>query len=132
MREYIQIPKGSVRANANDGKANRRQAGWNLLKHEEVLYNIAWAGLRNSLKNKVGPMTPACSRFDTLEEFLNKAAASEVTHVKNQNPQQRQQQLQQQQQQKHPIESSSKGGKQGYRPSISEATATPGGGKSGQ
>jgi len=41
-------------------------------------------------------MTPACCRFDTFEELFDKAAASEVTHVENQNPQQQQQQQQQQ------------------------------------
>ena len=111
-------------------KANWRQAGWNLQNHEEVLYDIAWAGLRNSLKNKVGPMMPACGRFDTLDKFFDKAAASEVTHVENKKPQQQQQQ--QQQQQKQPTDSSSKGGKRGYRPSISEPADTTGGGTSGQ
>ena len=94
MQEYIQLPQESVRAYANRVKANWRQAGWNLQKHEEVLCDIAWAGLRNSLKNKVGPMTPACGRLDTLDEFFDKAAASEVTHVENKKPQQQQQQQQ--------------------------------------
>jgi len=57
---------------------------------------------------------------------LHKAAVSEVTHVENRNPQQQQQQ--QQQQQKQPTDSSSKGGKQGYRPSVSEQADTTGGG----
>jgi len=131
MQEYIQFPQESVRAYANRVKANWRQAGWNLQKNDEVLYDIAWAGLRNSLKNKVGPMTPACGRFDTLDEFFDKAMASEVTHVENKKPQQQQQQ-QEQQQQKQPTESSSNSGKRGYRPSISEPANTSGGGKSGQ
>jgi len=76
----------------NRVKANWRQAGWNLEKHEEVLYDIAWAGLRNSLKNTVGPMMPACITVDTLDEFFDKAAVTEVTHVENKNPQQQQQQ----------------------------------------
>jgi len=112
-------------------KANWRQAGWNLQKYEEVLYEIAWAGLCNSLKNKVGPMTPSCGRFDTLDEYFDKAAASEVTPVANKKPQ-RQQQQQQQQQQKQPTDSSSKGGKGGYRPSIYETADTTAGGKSSQ
>jgi hypothetical protein len=87
MQGYIQLPQESVRAYANHLKAKWRQAGWNLQKHEEVLYDIAWAGLHNSLKNKVGPMTPACGKFDTLNEFFDKAVASEVTHVKNKTPQ---------------------------------------------
>jgi hypothetical protein len=130
MQEYIQLPQEKVRAYANRVKADWRQAGWNLKKHEEVLYDSAWVGLRNSLKNKVGRMTPACSRFDTLDELFDKAAASEVTHVENNNPQQQQQQ--QQQQQKQPTDSFSKGGNRGYRPSISKPTDTTSGGKSGQ
>jgi len=114
MQGSIYLPQESVRAYTNRLKANWRQAGWNLQKHEEVLHNIAWAGLCNSLKNKVGLITPACSRFDTMDEFFNKAAASEVTYVENKKPQQHQQQQQQQQQQKQPTDSSSKGGKRGY------------------
>jgi len=131
MQEYIQLPQESVRAYANCVKANWRQAGWNLQKHEEVLYNIAWAGLHNSLTNKVGPMKPACGRCDTLDEFFDQAAALEVSHVENMKPQQQhQQQLQQQQKQR--TDSSSKGGKRGSRPFISEPADTTGGGKSGQ
>jgi hypothetical protein len=113
MQKYIQLRQESVRAYANRVKANWKQAGWNLQKNEEVLYDIAWAALRNSLKNNVGPRTPACGRFDTLDEFLDKAAASEVTHVENMKPQQQQQKQQQQRQQKQPTDSSSKGGKPG-------------------
>jgi len=66
IQGYIQLPQESVRAYVNHLKANRRQAGWNPQKHEEVLYDIAWTGLRNPLKNNDGLMTPACGRFDTL------------------------------------------------------------------
>ena len=127
LQGYIQPPQESVRAYANRLKANWRQARWNLQKYKEGLYDIAWAGLRNSVKSKAGPMTPACGRFDTLDEFFDKAVASEVTPVENKKPQQqKQQQLQIQ-----PTDSSSKGGKRGYRPSISEPADTTGG-KSGQ
>jgi hypothetical protein len=127
MQGYIQHPQKSVRAYANRLKVNWRQAGWNLQKHAEVLDYIAWADLRNSLKNKVGPMTHACGRLDTLDEFFDKGAALEVTHVENKKPQQ-----QQQQQQKQPTDLPSKGGKRVYRPSISEPANTSGGGKPGQ
>jgi ppGpp synthetase/RelA/SpoT-type nucleotidyltranferase len=100
----------SVRAYANRLKAKWRQGVRNLLKHEEVLYNIAWAGLRNSLKNKVGSMTPASGRFERLDQFFDKATVSDLTHVKIKKPPQQQQQ-QQQQQQKQPMDSSSKCGK---------------------
>jgi hypothetical protein len=50
MQGYIQLQAESHRAYANCLKANRRQAGWNLEKHEEVLYDIARAGVRNTLK----------------------------------------------------------------------------------
>jgi len=99
MQGYIQLPHELVRAYANSLKANWRQAGWNLQKQEEVLYDIAWAGLGNCIQNKVGPMMPACGRFDNLDQFFHKAAASEVTHVENKKPQQQQQQQQQQHQQ---------------------------------
>jgi hypothetical protein len=88
MHGYIQLPKESVTAYENSLKANWRHAVWNLQKHEEVLYDIACAGLSNSLTNKVGLMMTACSGFDTLDEFFDKAPASDVTHVENKKPQQ--------------------------------------------
>jgi len=132
MQGYTQLPEESVRAYGNRLKVIWRQSGWNLQTHQELLFDIAWAGLRNSLKNNVGLMTPANGRFDTLAKFFGKAAASEVTHVENKKPQQQQQQQQQEQQQKQHTDSSSKGGKQEYRPTISEPADTTGGGKSGQ
>jgi hypothetical protein len=126
MHGYIQLPQESVRAYANRLKANWRQAGWNLQKHKEVLYDIAWAGLRNCLMNTVGPMRPACGRLESLDEFFDKAAASEVTPVDHKKPQQ-----QQQQQKNHAKNSSSKDSKRGYRPPISKLANTSSGGKSG-
>jgi len=86
MQEFIRVPQESVRAYANCIKANWRQTGWNLQKHEEVLYDISWAGLCNSPMNIVRPLTPAGSRFDTLDEIFAKAAPLEVIHVKNKQP----------------------------------------------
>jgi len=97
MQGYIQHRPESVRAYANCLNANWRQAGWNLQKTKEVLYDIACAGLCNTLKNKVGLITPAWGRFNTIEEFFDKTAASEVTHIES-----KKQQQQQQQQQKQP------------------------------
>jgi len=85
MQGYIQLPQESVRSYANCLKATWRHAGWNLQKHEAVLYDIAWAGLCNSLKNQVGLMTPACGRFDTFDKFFDKAAASELPMSKTRN-----------------------------------------------
>jgi len=125
MQELMQLLQELVRAYANHLKANWRQAGWNLQKHKEFLYDIAWAGLCNSLKYKVGLMMPTCDRFDTLDEFLNTAAASEVTHVeKTKKPQQQQHQQPQQQQQKQPTDLSPTGSKRGNRPSSSDAADT--------
>jgi len=84
--EYIELPQESVRAYVNPVKADWRQAGWNLQKHEEVLYNIAWEGLPNTLKNTVEPMTAACGRGESLDKLFDNAAASEVTHVENKKP----------------------------------------------
>jgi len=83
MLGYIQLPQELVRAYPNHLKANWRQAGWNVPKHEEVLYAIAWAGLHNSLKDKVRPMSPTCGRFDTLDKYIHVAATSEATPVEN-------------------------------------------------
>jgi hypothetical protein len=127
----INLSQELVRVYANCLNAIWRQAGLNLQMHEEVLYDIAWAGLPQSHKNQVGPMMPTCGRFDTLDEFFDKATALEVTHVDNKQPLQQQQQ-QQQQQQKQPTDWSSKGGKFGYRPSISKPANTTGGSKSSQ
>jgi hypothetical protein len=55
-------------------------------------------------------MTSTCGRFNLLDKFFDKAAALEVTHVKNKKPQQHQQR-QYHQQQKQPMDWSSKGGK---------------------
>ena len=75
IQGYIQHPQELVRAYSNALKGNWRQAGWYLHKQEEVLYDIAWAGRRNSLKMTVGQMTLACGRYDTLDESFEKAAA---------------------------------------------------------
>jgi len=122
MEEYIQLPQESVGAYANHVKVNWRQAGWNRQKQKEVLYDIAWAGLCNCLKKSVGLMTLTCGRFDTLHDFFDKATASDVMYVGIKMPQQ-QHQL---------TDSSTNGGKQGYRPSIPEPADTTSGGNSGQ
>jgi hypothetical protein len=48
------------------------------------------------MQTKVEPMTPACCRFDNLDQFMDHAASQEVTHVENKTPQQQQQQQSQQ------------------------------------
>jgi hypothetical protein len=74
---------------------------------------------------------PACSKFDNLDQFFDKAAASEVTHVENKKLQQQQQQ-QQQHQPKQPTDLPSTGGKPAYRPSISKPGVPTGSCISGQ
>ena len=132
IQGYPQHPQESVRAYENRLKANWRQVVWNLQKHEEVVYDIAWAGLRFSLKNKVAQMTPTCSRFDTLDEVFDKAAASEVAHVEYKKTPQQEQRQPQQQQRTQPTDSSSIARKRGYRPSITEPADTTSRGQSGQ
>ena len=132
MQEYKRLQQESVRAYGNCLKANWRQAGSYPQKHEEDLYDIALAGLPNSLKIKVGQMSPACGRVDSFDIIFDKAMASEVTHVENTKPQQQQhrqqeQQQQQQQQQKQSADSSSKGVKRGRKLSISQPADTTGG-----
>jgi len=50
IQEYQQLPTESVRVYANRLKANWRRAGWNLIMHKVVLYDMAWAGLRHALQ----------------------------------------------------------------------------------
>jgi len=78
MQEYQQLPNESVRIYANRLKANWRRAGWSLITHEVVLYDMAWAGLWHVLKTKVRPwISSRKDRFDTLDQLIDCAAASE-------------------------------------------------------
>jgi len=53
MKEYQQLPNKSVRIYANLLKANWRRAGWSLIMHEVVLYDMALAGLLHALQTTV-------------------------------------------------------------------------------
>jgi hypothetical protein len=78
MQEDQQLPNKVVRVYANHLKVNWRRAGWNLITHELVQYDMAWAGLRHALKMKVRPLISGSKdRFDTLDQLLESAAASE-------------------------------------------------------
>jgi hypothetical protein len=78
MLEYEQLPNESVRVYANRLITNCWRAGWNLIMHEVVLYNMAWAGLRHALKIKLRPwISSGKDRFDTLDQLFDSAAASE-------------------------------------------------------
>jgi len=72
-------------------------------------------------------MTPACGRFDTLDDIFDQVAALEDTHAQYKMPIQ-----QPQQQQQQPRDRSSKGDERGYRPYIPECANTTGGVKTGQ
>jgi len=52
MQEHQQLRKESVLVYAYHMKANCRRAGRNLITHQVVPYNLAWAGLRHALKTK--------------------------------------------------------------------------------
>jgi hypothetical protein len=115
MQEYQQLPNESVRIYANRLKANWRRAGWSLITHEVVLYDMAWAGLRHALKTKVRPwISSGKDRFDTLDQLFDCAAASEFKPDDKKPGGQQQQQRQ--------AGESQKGGdkKRNFRPSISE------------
>jgi len=78
MQEYQQLPNESVRVYANRLKGNWRRAGLNLIMHEVVLYDMAWAGLRHAPKTKVIPwISTSKVRFDTLDRLFDCAAAWE-------------------------------------------------------
>jgi len=117
MQEYQQLPNEAVRVYANRFKANCRTAGWNLITHEVVLYDMAWVGLRHALKTKVRPWIPSGKdMFDTLDQLFDCAAASEFKPDDKKPGGQQQQQRQ--------TGESQKGGdkKRNFRPSISEPT----------
>jgi len=78
IQEYQKFSNESVRVYANRMKANWRRAGWNLITHDVVLYDMAWSGLRHAQKTKVRPWIPKDKdRFETLDELSDGAAASE-------------------------------------------------------
>jgi len=78
MQEYQQLPNEAVQVYANRLKANWRSAGWNLILHEVVLYDMARAGLRLLLKLNDRPwISSGKDRFDTLDQLFDCAAASE-------------------------------------------------------
>jgi len=78
MQEYQQLPNKAVRVYANCLKVNWSRASWNLITHELVPYDMAWAGLRPTLKMKVRPLISSSKdRFDTLDQLFDSAAASE-------------------------------------------------------
>jgi len=114
MQEYQQLPNESVRVYANRLKANGRRAGWNLITHEVVLYDMAWAGLRHALKTKVRPwISTGKDRFNTLDQLFDCAAASEFK-PDDKKPGGQQQQSQYGESQK------SGDKKRNFRPSISD------------
>jgi hypothetical protein len=76
MQEYQQLPNESVRVYANHLNANWRRADWNLIMHEVVLYDMAWAGLRHPLMTKFRPwISSGKDRFDSLDQLFDCAAA---------------------------------------------------------
>jgi hypothetical protein len=78
MQEYQQLPNEEGRVYANRVESNWKRAGWNLITHEEVLYNMSWAGLQHALNTKVKPcISSGKDRFDTIDHLFDCAAASE-------------------------------------------------------
>jgi hypothetical protein len=123
LHKSTQVPQALVRAYANWLKSNWRWAGSNQQMNEEVLNNIAAHGLHNALKNYGSPRTPVYGRFDTFNEFFDKATASEVECVQNKKPQQSQKQ---QHQQKQPTDMCFKSCTRETRPLISTNTNSSG------
>jgi hypothetical protein len=90
--------KETVRDFANRVRTNWREAGWDEAKREDLLYDIAWAGLRPVIKARIKPLADEeTGRFDTIDQLFNKAAASETNYVPKQPENQNQNQQNQQQ-----------------------------------
>jgi hypothetical protein len=78
MQEYQQLPNEAARVYANRLNLNWRRAGWNLIMHELVLYDMAWKGLWHPLTMKVRPLiSSGKDRFDTVDQLIDSAVASE-------------------------------------------------------
>jgi len=78
MPKYQQSPNKSVWDYANHLKAKCRRAGWNLIRHEVVLYDMAWAALWHVLQTNVRPwMSSGKEMFDTLDQLSDCTAAPE-------------------------------------------------------
>jgi hypothetical protein len=59
-------------------RANVRRAGWNLIMHVAVLYDMAWAGQWHSIQTKVRAWILSCKHtFNTLDPPLDCAATLE-------------------------------------------------------
>jgi hypothetical protein len=94
MQEYQQLPNKIVRVYTNHIIAIWRSAGWNLITHEVVLYDMAWAGLRHAVKMKLNScISSGKYRFDTLDQLFDCAAAS-AFKLEDKKPGEQQQQRQ--------------------------------------
>ena len=115
MQAYQQSPNESVGIYANRLKANWRTAGWSVIMHEVVLYDMACPGPWHALRMKVKPwISSGKDRFDTLDQLFDCATASEFKLDDKKSGGQ-------QQQQRQAGESQKRGDKKrNFRASISE------------
>lgn len=93
IKEYQQQPNISVRVYTNCLKANMKIAGWSIITHEVVWYNMPWVGLKHALRTNIRLWI--CSAkvwFDMVNQLLDSSVALEFVldnMMLRQQPQQR-------------------------------------------
>jgi len=120
-KSFYDFPQGyynaneNVRAYANRLRRNWREAEWDEVQFQPMLYDMVWAGLKADLLPRLKPFTKANGKFNSIDELFDRAADVETEPEKYDK-----------QQQKPPGESSRPGGKKrNFRPSISETKDVP-------
>jgi len=120
-KSFYDFPQGyynadeNVRAYANRLRRNWREAEWDEVQFQPMLYDMVWAGLKANLLPKLKPFTKENGKFNSIDELFDRAADVETELEKYDK-----------QQQKPPGESSRPGGKKrNFRPSISETKDVP-------
>jgi len=120
-KSFYDFPPGyynadeNVRAYANRLRRNWREAEWDEVQFQPMLYDMVWAGLKADLLPKLKPFTKENGKFNSIDELFEPAADVETEPEKYNK-----------QQQQTPGESSRLGGKKrNFRRSISETKDLP-------
>jgi len=120
-KSYVNFPQGYDNANENlRAYANRlrwkwREAEWDEVQFQPMLYNMGWGGLKADSLPKLKPFTNADGKFNSIDELFDRAADVETELERDDKLQQT-----------PPGESSRPGGRKlNFRPSIPEMKNVP-------
>lgn len=85
IKEVEQGADEPVRIWAQRITANWREAGWKDTgvadDRADILYDLAWLGLRPYLRARIYPLVDETGRFSSVEELFDKAAAAEPSKI---------------------------------------------------